>query len=278
MKLRIATFVIGFTSAILSLSQKPAQTQAVWHSIGGCAKDIAGYKNSAWVIGCASASDGHGYEIWNWNSGSGWKKVNGGAVRIAVSGNGTPWVVNSKGDIFKRVGTSWKAVVDGCATDIGVGGHGDGSPWVIGCAPASDGHGYEIFQLKSDGSQWVKVNGGAVRIAVSEKNNPWVVNSKGDIFKRVGTSWKAVSGCAKDIGVGETLNSVGTIVWVIGCAKSSTGDGNEIWNHVVGTSVFTRVNGGGISISVSPNKTPWVIDGKKKSWHIPCNALPECGG
>jgi hypothetical protein len=98
MKLRIATFVIGFISAILCLSQKPAQTQqVVWSSIDGCAKDIGGNDNSAWVIGCAPSSVGYGNEIWTWgsNSTSGWNKVYGGASAIAVSSTGTPWVIDA---------------------------------------------------------------------------------------------------------------------------------------------------------------------------------------
>lgn len=259
MKFRIATFVLGLTSAILCLLQKSAHTQVAWHSIDGCAEDIAGGNTYAWVIGCKPSATGPGNEIWNWNRGSGWNKVNGGAYRIAVSASGVPWVVTRNGDIFYRSGTSWKSA-GGCAKDIGAGS--DNGIWIIGCEPSANGLGNEIFYWNNPG--WNKFSGGAIRIAVEPTGHPWVItsNSTNNIFERNGSSWQGIGGCARDIGVGSDEN-----VWVIGCKKVSDGVNYEIWRW--NGQQWNKSNGGGISISVSPNGTPWVIDAENKSWYLP---------
>ena len=85
-------FVVQFTSIAKAES---------WKQVPGCGKDIGvGSNSSAWVLGCGSGGDGN-YEIFKWN-GTTWNQVDGGAVRIAVSPGGTPWVVSANGSIWKR--------------------------------------------------------------------------------------------------------------------------------------------------------------------------------
>ncbi len=69
-----------------------------WQTLPGCAIDIGVGRNSPWVIGCNAVSGGYG--IYDWD-GSAWQQVGGGAVAIAVAPSGTPWVVNSSGEIFR---------------------------------------------------------------------------------------------------------------------------------------------------------------------------------
>ena len=67
--------------------------------------------------------------------------------------------------------------IPGMAQDIGVGA--DGTPWKIGTIPGAGG--FDIAEW--DGSSWVGISGGAVRIDVDPQGNPWVVNTNGSIYK-----------------------------------------------------------------------------------------------
>ena len=146
---------------------------STWVNHPGSARDIGACDQSVWAVGGRPVPGGHG--IYRWN-GSGWDGVDGGAVRIAVAPDGSPWVVNDAGGIFQRAGSQWHQVPGG-AHDIGVGA--DGSVWVVGTDPVPGGHG--IYRW--NGSGWDGVDGGAVRIAVAPDGSPWVVNDAGGIFQ-----------------------------------------------------------------------------------------------
>jgi hypothetical protein len=264
MKIGIAFITSLITTGFCFLA-RPAQ--ASWDQLPGCAKDIgvggniAGWILTPWVIGCSPVSGG--YEIFGWqhlqlsDEPGPWKKINGGATRIAVQPDGTPWIVNSIGKIYKRDLSSgaWQNI-PGCAKDIGVGNNS--TAWVIGCSPVSGG--YEIFRLS--GSTWEKVNGGATRIAVQPDGTPWIVNSIGKIYKRNLSSgtWQNIPGCANDIGVGGNSTA-----WVIGCSPVS--GGYEIFR--LSDSIWEKVSGGATRIAVKPDGTPWIVNsiGKIYRWY-----------
>jgi Tectonin domain len=73
----------------------------------GAAVDIAvgsdapGDRSSVWVIGTNATPGGYGIFRWNFNAWN-WKRIDGGAVRIAVDPQGLPVVVNDSGAIFRR--------------------------------------------------------------------------------------------------------------------------------------------------------------------------------
>ncbi|NEO28423.1 MAG: BPSL0067 family protein, partial [Kamptonema sp. SIO4C4] len=136
-----------------------------------------------WVIGATPKSGG--YSIHRW-TGSGWQQVGGGATRITVAPDGTPWLVNSVGKIYKRVGNNWQQM-PGQAHDIEIGA--DGSIWVIGKNPVSGGYG--IYKWKGNG--WTEVGGGAVRITVAPDGTPWVVNGKVSSSNPAPSALKATS-------------------------------------------------------------------------------------
>jgi hypothetical protein len=70
-----------------------------WKLVPGCAKKIAVGGDKVWVLGCASGGSG-GYQIFSRNN-SNWDLVEGAAVEIAVNADGSPWVVNAEGKIFR---------------------------------------------------------------------------------------------------------------------------------------------------------------------------------
>jgi Tectonin domain len=128
-----------------------------WQALPGAAKDIGiGADGTVWVIGLDATAGGYGIHRW---SGNQWSRVDGAGVRVAVTPDGQPWVVNSTGQIWRRSGGQWQ-LLPGQATDIGVGS--DGSAWIIGQDAA--GGGFGIHQW--NGTQWTRVDGSAVAIAV----------------------------------------------------------------------------------------------------------------
>ena len=146
-----------------------------WSLLPGKAKDIGiGADGSVYIIGTTAESGGYG--IYRW-TGSSWSKISGGAVRVTVDNTGTPWVVNSSGNIYRRNGSSWQQL-PGSARDIGAGPNG--SVYIIGNSTVGGGH--NIYQWS--GSDWVEVPGGAEFVDVGSGGSPWVVNSSKNIYKK----------------------------------------------------------------------------------------------
>lgn len=128
-----------------------------WQVMPGAAKDIGiGADGSVWVVGLDPAQGGFGIHRWTGNQ---WAKIDGGAVRLAVGPDGQPWVITASGQVVRRSSGRWQTL-PGQATDIGVGS--DGSAWMLGQAAAGGNHGIHQW----NGSQWVRVDGSAVGIAV----------------------------------------------------------------------------------------------------------------
>ena len=84
--------------------------------------------------------------------------VDGGGVRIAVGPDGTPWVVNSRGQIFHRQGTSWGALLPGLGKDIGVGA--DGSVWLIGTNPVGAASDFGVYKWNATNWDGLANSGG----------------------------------------------------------------------------------------------------------------------
>ncbi len=140
---------------------------------------------SAWIIGCDAFNDGNGtiYQL----QGSTWVKQGTGANRIAVSPEGTPWVLDWTGNIYRGISlfslfgakTLEFVQVPGCASSISVGPNSDA--WITGCQPQGDA-GYNIYQLQS--GSWVQVPGTGSQISVSpDFGIPWIVNFGDQIFR-----------------------------------------------------------------------------------------------
>ena len=221
---------------------------------GVCAKDLGvGNNSSVWMVGCGKANDSGDFYLFTWN-GSKWDMIPGFGSDIAVAPNGTPWITNSGGQIYKGNGNNGWEQVAGCARDIAV---GNDSVWALGCKQS----GAKDFEILSwQGSQWNRVEGAAARIAVEPNGTPWIVNSSGQIYKRSGDSWQQVSGCAKEIGVGENSSA-----WILGC-KSAGAGGFEILSRQ--GSKWTTLPGAATGIAVEPNGTPWVISIEGKVFRL----------
>jgi hypothetical protein len=154
------------------------------------------------------------------------------------------------------------------AKDIGVGlgGSGDDFTWIIGDTLIPGTNDFPIYQRRRNPDYttlgWGRADGGAVRIAVGADARPWIVNSRGEIYRRteglwdVG-AWERLPGLASDIGVG------GTSTWIIGW-NGQPGTDNPIykWNG----SGWTQSNASGTRISVGADGIPWFIKANRTIW------------
>jgi hypothetical protein len=212
-----------------------------WSLLPGCAKTVGRGGGQTWVIGCGSNGPGGG-GIFRWN-GSNWDQTDGAAVDVAVTDEGIPWVINSGGQIFRRVSNTWQQL-PGCAKSIGSGG---GQTWVIGCGGGPSGAG--IFRW--NGANWDQTDGAATAVAVGSDGTPWVVNGGGQIFRRVSNTWEVLPGCAKGIGRG------GGQTWVLGCSNNGAGGWAIFrWNG----SNWDQTDGAAAAIAIGSDGAPWVVN------------------
>ena len=157
-----------------------------WIPMPGLATDIGiGADNTVWVLGKTKpASD---YPIFYWD-GKTWIKTDGIGVRIAVDPNGSPWVVNSAGQIFRRNGTSWhEAKGPGNFIDVGVGA--DNTVWALGGKENAGNH--DVYKWNASKNTWEKTEGAGTAISVDFDGIPYVINGAGEIYKLVSSATKA---------------------------------------------------------------------------------------
>ena len=105
------------------------------------------------MIGTNPVGAASDFGVYKWN-GTNWDGVDGGGVRIAVGPGGTPWLVNSVGQIFHRQGNTWGAPLPGLGKDIGAGA--DGSVWLIGTNPVGAASDFGVYKWKgTNGKVWL---------------------------------------------------------------------------------------------------------------------------
>ena len=138
----------------------------------------------------------------------------------------------------------------GGATDIGVGANG--SVWIIGSNRVSGGYGI----YRSNGQAWTALPGGAVRIAVDQAGNAWVVNSAHHIYHWTGNAWASSPGAATDIGVGANGS-----VWVVGTSPCRQ-LGIYRWNGRAWTALP-----GGAGDRRGPGGNAWVVNSAHHVYH-----------
>ncbi len=144
------------------------------------ANDVAvGGDGSVWIIGTDQRPGGYGiYKRTDLT----WTNINGGAVRIAVEKDGTPWVVNDAGTIFRynTAQARWE-MKSGKARSIHTGA-ASGAVWMLGAEPMAGG--YPIFQWNPATQGWDAYGSyGAVEMT-EVAGTPWIVQSDGSIYSK----------------------------------------------------------------------------------------------
>jgi hypothetical protein len=215
-------------------------------------KDIGiGADGSVFIIGTDSTSASSGYSISKLVNNMLTKLPDCGAVRVAVSPTGVPWVVTKAHKILKYNGNGWDEM-PGLGTDIAIGANG--AVFAIGNIETSPSGGNNI--MRWTGAGWVDMlDCAAIRIAVTPAGIPWVVNKSGLVYVFGGDYlWKAFDNImASDIGIGADGS-----VFVTG---KNTGDTNPDIFKYDGFFNWNNLNiTGGTNISVTPDGKAWWID------------------
>lgn len=270
----LGAHVAGHQKRLLHADDKVAISalfDQFWQQPGTAYDMAAGANGTVWAIGTEPNWDG--YRIYklvgsNWVEASG----DGGAYRITVASDGTPWVVTWGGSIWTHspdpyVG-SWQHK-PGCAKDIGAGP--DGSVWIVGCGlekPEDPWSGYRIHKWNGV-DRWEDDGLGsyALRIAVDDKGRPWVVNFALQVKRRnsnkLSTSgWTLMQGTtAYDVTV-----SPDGYAWAVGTESATGGYAVYVRNEQTSSSEpelnrngWLRVPGGAYSITAGP-RAVWITD------------------
>jgi hypothetical protein len=167
--------------------------------------DIAG--GYGHVIGAGDASpwlvENDGY-VHHYNNDlpppRGWPKDNNSAntSSLAVSPEGTPWKIDTSGNVSKRLNSpgpwtpwgNWQIKGNGFhAYEIAVGRNNNA--WAISRAGCNFSVDCPIYQWSEGSNQWNLVQGGGLarHIAVAPDGSAYVSNHNGTLFKWSGSTW-----------------------------------------------------------------------------------------
>jgi len=218
---------------------------------GGCVMDLATGGGVTWALGCQADARGD-YQLFR-TTGSSWQFMgNGAGKQIAVSPEGTPWVIDHAGTVKKWNGASFVAVsIGGCATSIGVGAKDN--VWITGCSASADHSIYHLAGNPWGRASWRLMPGAAIIAKVSENGVPWVVNSHGGIFRWEPSGWQQTPGCGTALAVGQN----GT--FILGCDHDDWANAS-IWQWSETARNFVSSNGRAAEVAVAGNGTPWVAN------------------
>jgi hypothetical protein len=234
--------------------------QTAWHLFpgNGFARDLGiGASGSLWAVGNNAIGSNDGFGVWLWNQGAAaWQPANllpgnRGAIQIAVSPGGNPWVLTLDGRIYRKtianLTSAWTEVQAGaCAIDIAIGGPGSGTVWAVGCGQGQ-------IPWRWNGSSFVagttlpSGNGGlASKIAVYPTGDPLALDLEGRVFRgnSTGTSWTELigGGRASDIAI-----EPGGVIWALG-KDSPDGANFNVWVY------NTQPAAGGSPAAVAQNR------------------------
>jgi hypothetical protein len=153
-----------------------------WEPVEGCAKDIGiDQSGEVWIIACTGGTGLGNFGLRHGKGDGKWTPVSGGGLRISAAPDGTPWLVNGDGNIYRRSNDQWGDPLPGCARDIAA--YGRNSAWAVGCSKT--GANYSIHRWDEGNKKWILYDGVAAQIAVEPNGRPWIVTRNGAIWVRV---------------------------------------------------------------------------------------------
>lgn len=229
-------------SATFTLTVKPGKFMDVG----------AGADGSVYLVGADYIPGTAGYRVYKYVNNELHKLPDVAAIRIAVSPQGVPWVINYQNQVLIYNSGAWQQK-PGLATDIGTGA--DGSVYAVSTTVYSNTGGFTI--LKWNGTSWdTMTDCSGTRIAADQHGVPWVTNKSNIVYQFSGSVlWNPISAFqANDIGIGAD-GSIYISAWDTGVF----GYNPPIYKYT--GSGWTQVNNAfGTSISVGPTGALWWLD------------------
>lgn len=195
--------------------------------------------------------------VLRWNNGrNSFLGFPGQFSRIAVTPDGDPWGINSKGEVFRHDGTDWRVVYNILATDIAI--SYDGTIMVIGPQNILQKYDEEegrFARLFSSVENPLPLIG--KRLAIDPQGTPWLILEDDFVAHCEKLTCVRTTTRARDIDIGPE----GSIFIV------DTDRVLRRWN-IRGKS-FDRIStiaGSIASVSVGPLGKPWLINTKSEVW------------
>jgi hypothetical protein len=211
-----------------------------------------GADGSVFLVGADQLPGTLGYRVYKYVNNELHKLPDCAAIRIAVSPQGVPWVINYQNQVLMYSDGAWQQK-PGLATDIGIGA--DGSIYAVSTTVYSTTGGFTI--LKWNGTAWdTMTDCSGTRIAVDQHGTPWVTNKSNIVYQYSGSVlWNPINAVqANDIGIGSN-GAVYISAWDTGVYGY-----NPPVYQFNGTS-FTQVNNVfGTALSVGPTGAIWWLD------------------
>jgi len=211
-----------------------------------------GADGSVYLVGADYIPGTAGYRVYKYANNQVHKLPDCGAIRIAVSPQGVPWVINYQDQVLMYNSGAWQQK-PGLATDIGTGA--DGSVYATSTTVYSNTGGFTI--LKWNGTSWdTMTDCSGTRIAADQHGIPWVTNKSNIVYQFSGSVlWNPINAFqANDIGIGAD-GSIYISAWDTGVF----GYNPPIYKYT--GSGWTQVNNAfGTSVSVGPTGALWWLD------------------
>lgn len=163
---RVAVDIFGFPWVVKASGAILRRNGRTWITLPGTASDIdIGANGDVWV----AAKDG---SVRKW-SGTDWAApIELDAVRIAVDSSGTPWVINSKGEVVSVEPT--RITFLGAVTSIAA-GNASRTFWVV--SPDRT-----IWHWTAESSWRRNVKGEFSELSIAPDGKLFAIDSKGDIY------------------------------------------------------------------------------------------------
>ena len=233
------------------------QEIAMWEKLPGQAHEItAGADGTVWCLGMHVTPKGN--SIHRWASGN-WEQIDGAATKIAAAPGGTVWTIGRDHLIFSRADSRWTPR-PGLAREIAIGANG--AIWCISSADSAPGGGSIHFW---NGRDWDHVEGAATKIAVGPDDQPWIVNSAGQIFRRSGEGWELLPGLAQELALGCDGSA-----WCL--SRGVLADGGHSIHRWNGAD-WDDVEGSAAKISVGHEGTAFVVNSEQSIFRMTCGHL-----
>jgi hypothetical protein len=180
------------------------------------------------------------------------------ASRIAVDPMGQPWILTREGEMYQYHRDRWRQF-PGRFKDLAIGA--SGAVWSLG--ERDNPHSNESPILHWTGTDWQRIQGTAVGVAVTPHGVPWIVRGDGRVFRLVdGEKWEALPGCLAAI----TLGPQGSI-WGLG-PPDKLGPGGYPILRLLDPEDWEMFPGAAIRIAVDSAGVPWVLNDRYEIFRL----------
>lgn len=153
-----------------------------WFGLHGVAHDIGVGGESYFEVSTEPESGGFAIQQFLGDKeGETWRRMPGGAVKIAVNQNGVPLVVNKTGFVYAWHKEEWRQWGYGTADDIGISQGEDGKVWIVTQTPYPGGKQLAFW----NGRGWTGIDRGARVVAPAPDGSIWIIDEDLKIFRGV---------------------------------------------------------------------------------------------